>query len=83
MIDACPRCGERRPTGGRLFCPSCGKAFDPAELRSVKLHGPTGESQRVDRFWRTGDPAYLDPKVPVPATDHANRDMPRHIGGDA
>lgn len=74
----CKRCGAVR-TGSHLFC-SCGAVWDKTELNSIRLNGPTGESQRVDRFWRTGDPTYLDPKVPVPVVDKMNSDMPRHIG---
>ena len=77
----CSRCGAERTTRA-LFC-ACGKVFSAEELRAVHLTGPAGMSPRVERFWETGDPTYLDSKVPVAAVDRANADLPRHIGGDA
>lgn len=65
----CPRCGETRPPGGMLFCPGCGAAFDPAELRTVHMAGVPGQSPRVERFLATGDPDYTDARIPIEHTD--------------
>lgn len=71
----CFNCGETEPdTKHKLFCPTCGKAYDPdrakAELRSVK-GGAFGvvnsNSDQIDAFWATGDPAVFEkPKSSQP-----------------
>ena len=47
-----------------MFCPSCGAAYSPDDLRRVRLMGLVGvahsNSPKIDEFFATGDPEVFD-----------------------
>jgi hypothetical protein len=47
---------------GHRFCPICGKVYDPAELRRIRIEPRfIGESSlALEKFWHTGDPRDAD-----------------------
>ena len=64
--DVCPKCEfkpdpESRPT---IWCPECGKSFDPARTRaalaSISVNSFIGGARlnpKMEKFKETGDPA--------------------------
>lgn len=75
----CPNCGAER-TDKRIFCPSCGRAFSTAELRSLRFTGFAGKaslSPRMERWHATGDPDYTAPEseIPTAVLDRRNANL--------
>ena len=62
----CQRWGCQPPPGHRsgIWCPQCGKSFDPEKTRAVlssvgfkNFTGVDSTSPKVEEFWQTGDPS--------------------------
>ena len=73
-LRTCPTCGEIEPnTERRIWCPTCGKAYDVDEaratLRSVKVGPGVIQSPAVEEFWSTGDPDVFNKKTDHPPVD--------------
>lgn len=75
----CEHCRAQRQVS-RMFCPSCGKAYSPPELRSIVFNGFSGNaslSPRIERWHATGDPDYTAPEheAPTAMLDARNADL--------
>lgn len=62
-MNACTNCGTPRTGEHKIWCPTCGLAWDIDEARevlgSLKVQGFTGRhslSPKMTEFWATGDP---------------------------
>ena len=62
----CLNCKCVTPPGRRstIWCPQCGKSFDPEKTREVlgsvgfkNFTGGSSTSPKVEKFWETGDPS--------------------------
>lgn len=80
METICGSCNARCDDDWRIWCPSCGKAFDPAQAREyvqgLRFQGFTGRhstNPKVQKFLDTGDPeAMVRPDNWWPAPDGGN-----------
>lgn len=77
--ERCRHCSHEL-RADRLFCPGCGRAQDPSELRSISFNGFLGNaslSPRMERWHATGDPDYTAPEseFPTPLLDARNADL--------